>query len=129
MIIKHLPAVTAIAFVLTPLGLAQTPAPDPMAWAYDNTLEIQIPTVGYKAKRHVERDGTWRSTSNYGPPEKGTWESKDGKTCFTQTEPTPEEGYRRICNEQVPRAVGDVWFSSDAVSGNMLRMEVVKGRN
>jgi hypothetical protein len=120
----------AIVLVFAPCSFAQAPSPlgDPMAWAYGNTLEISIPTLGYKAKRYVDPDGTWRMTSNYNGGAMGKWEMKDGKTCFTQTEPTPEEGYRRICNDQVPRAIGDVWFSSDVVTGNMLRMEVIRGR-
>lgn len=118
-----------ILLALAPPAFAQTPAPaDPMAWAYGNTLEISVPTVGYVAKRHVDSDGTWRSKSNYGGPETGKWEVKDGKACFTQTDPVPEEGYRHICNDPVPRAVGDVWFSSDVVTGSLLRMEVIAGR-
>jgi hypothetical protein len=121
----------AIALLLAPCSWAQTPSPsgDPMAWAYGNTLEITIPSVGYKAKRYVEPDGTWRSTSNYTGDATGKWETKDGKTCFTQTEPTPEEGYRRTCSDQVRRAIGDVWFSSDVVTGNLLRMDVIGGRD
>jgi hypothetical protein len=85
--------------------------------------------LGYKAKRYVDPDGTWRMTSNYTGAAAGKWEAKDGKTCFTQSEPMPEEGYRRICNDQVARAIGDVWFSSDVVTGNLLHWEVVKGRD
>jgi hypothetical protein len=120
----------AIMLALAPGSLAQAPSPpgDPMAWAYGNTLEISIPAVGYKAKRYIDPDGTWRSASNYTGDAMGKWETKDGKTCYIQTEPTPEEGYRRTCSDQASRAIGDVWFSSDVVTGNMLRMEIVKGR-
>jgi hypothetical protein len=128
---RRLLPTTAVVLALAPASFAQSPAPpaDPMAWAYGNTLEISIPTLGYKAKRYVDPDGTWRMTSNYTGVATGKWETKDGKTCFTQTEPTPEEGYRHICNDQVPRAIGDVWFSSDVVTGNLLHWELVKGRD
>ena len=121
--------ISILSLALAPIGAAQTPPPaDPMAWAYGNTLEVTIPTVGYKSKRYIEPDRTWRDISNYSGEAKGVWEMKDGKSCFIQTDPTPEEGYGRMCYPPLPREPGEVWFSSDAVTGSLLRMEVIKGR-
>jgi hypothetical protein len=36
---------------------------------------------------------------------------------------------RHVLASPAPRAIGDVWFSSDVVTGNVPRMEVVGGRD
>lgn len=101
--------------------------PDPMAWAYGNTLETAVLSVGYFAERWIDPDHTWRDRTS-SRINTGTWAIEDGQTCFTQTDPVPEEGYRRMCYAPTPHKVGDMWTSTDPVTGNTVTSRVVAGR-
>ena len=107
-----------------PFSRAPSPAPDPMAEFYGNTVRISIANVGYYANRYVERDHTY-SESGGGGAVKGVWKVEGGKVCFTQTDPSPGE---TVCNAAAHHDVGEVWLNVDPHTGHIVTVELVSGR-
>jgi len=118
------------AMLVAFIGCAHADPPaiqSPMAWAFGNTLKVEVTGQGYTARRHINPDGTWSEENTFGSSE-GTWKIVGGKVCYAQTHPAPDPGYERLCYEPTPRKVGDKWSNIDPITFNEVVITVVAGR-
>jgi hypothetical protein len=119
------------ATLLATAVLAQgAPAPPNEAMAmrdfFAGTLEIDVPSADWSAKRFLAPDHTYRETGSNGDVH-GTWVIENGKICATEANP-PEDRPARYCNVGVGRKLGEMWKDADPVTGNTVLFNLKPGR-
>ncbi len=115
---KRLLLVAASALLAT-AALAQSPAV-----YFGNTLTIT--SDGKTTKVFINQDGTYEDDVSDGTVLKGTFVSKDGTTCYTQTVPAPAAGTAPACSKDQDHKVGDTW--QDTVGGKPATLTLTAGR-
>jgi hypothetical protein len=106
---------------------AASPADDPLAPFYGNTLTVAVPDGYFYARRFIDPDGTWREPHGSAFI-RGRWERMpDGKTCHWQVDP-PMHNAPRYCYAPEKRKVGDRWITIDPNTGSEVIQEIVAGR-
>jgi len=93
---------------------------------YGNTVTITYPD-GTVVKAYVNKDKTWERHTADGKAVKGTFEEKEGKVCFTQTDPAPAADAAPACLAVDDHKPGDSWSTKDD-KGNETKYAMTAGR-
>ena len=90
------------------------------------TLEIDLPAVGWSAKRYFAPHHTYRETGNDGDAH-GTWLIDGGQVCVVPDQHLPDRA-ARYCSLGPGKKVGDKWSGADPVTGNTVLFSLKPGR-
>jgi hypothetical protein len=116
-------SIIILAMAIGSPAAAQDRAPDPMAAAFGNTIEILVPPL-WSARQYIDPDHTWRQIASDGAEVRGTWKAENGQGCLTQTQPAGPT----YCHPLQPRKVGDVWTNEDPDTGSTTFISLKGGR-
>jgi hypothetical protein len=100
-------------------------AASPIEKTFGATIVSTYPD-GRKAELWLQRDGSYTARGRRGDGSSGHWSVKGGKLCLSQSRPIPSPF--SYCTAIPDKPMGASW-SAKAVTGEAIRVTVVKGRH
>ncbi|HEY2660016.1 MAG TPA: hypothetical protein VGI79_09865 [Caulobacteraceae bacterium] len=116
--------VAPLVLLASLIGASAMAAPSPVEQAFGNTIVSTYPD-GRHGELWLKPGGTYTAKGRRGDPSNGHWSVKGDQLCLKQSRPIPTPFH--YCTA-VPRGgLGSTW-SAKAVSGEPIRVKLVKGR-
>ena len=106
------------------IGVSATAAPSPVEQAFGNTIVSTYPD-GRTGELWLRPDGAYTAKGRRGDPSNGHWSVKGDQLCLRQSRPIPTPF--KYCTS-VPTGGLETSWSAKAVSGEPIRVKLVKGR-
>ncbi len=106
------------------VGLPAAAAPSPVAKAFGNTIVSTYPD-GRTGELWLQSDGGYTAQGRRGDGSNGHWSVKGQKLCLKQSRPIPSPF--SFCTPIPQAGMGAAW-SAKAVTGEAIRVRLVKGR-
>ncbi len=105
-------------------GLPVAAAESPVSQAFGNTIVSTYPD-GRTGELWLQPNGAYTAKGRRGDPSNGHWSVKGDKLCLRQSRPIPTPF--NFCTG-MPRGGLDSAWTAKAVTGEQIRVKLVKGR-